>query len=131
MSAMLLRDRLKELLVDKLGTYTLANGVQVPAIYCAEKADAWSNDRTVKGLEVITLVVPTRKYPVILKYWEVDRLAPGIDLRQVCDLIQQHLCIESFENIEIEEQPELRSVVKCVVNGEDFLNYVDDFLMPQ
>ena len=96
MSAMLLRDRLKELLVDKLGTYTLANGVEVPAIYCSEKADAWSNDRTVKGLEVITLVAPNRKYPVILKYWEVDRLAPGVDLRQVCDLIQQHLCIGMY-----------------------------------
>ena len=130
MSAMLLRDRLRTLLASKLGTYTLANGVQTPAIYCAEKADAWSNDRTVIGLEVITLVVPTMKYPVILKYWEADRLAPGVDLREVCDLIQQHLCIESFENIEIPEQPELRSVIKCVVNGQGFLNYADDFLVP-
>lgn len=131
MSAMLLRDRLKEILANKLGTYTLSNGVQVPAIYCAEKADAWSNDRTVVGLEVITLVVPTMKFPVILKYWETDRLAPGIDLKEVCDLIQQHLCIESFENIEIAEQPELRSVIKCVVNGQGFLNYSEDFLVPQ
>ena len=128
MSAQLLRDRLKELLADKLGTYTLSNGETVPAIYCAESADAWSNDRTVKGLEVIAVVAPTMKYPVYLKYWEIDRLVPGIDLKIVCDLIQQHLCVESFESVEIPEQPELRSVIKCTVNGQGFFNYDDDFL---
>jgi len=128
MSAMVLRDRLKEILADKLGTYTLSNGEIVPAIYCSERADAWSNDRTVKGLEIITVVSPVMKYDVYIKYWEIDRLASSMDLKNVCDLIQQHFCVDSFESLKLPEQPELRTIIKCVVNAQGFLNYDHDFL---
>jgi hypothetical protein len=128
MSAMLLRDRLRVLLVNHLGTYTLGNGETTPAIYCAEKADGWHNDRTVRGLEVISVVVPSSKYVVYLKLWEDDPTAVTVDLQEVCALIQQELLVESFDVIEIEEQPELRSMINLSINARGVFNFEDDFL---
>jgi hypothetical protein len=127
MSAQLLRDRLRELLADDLGTYTLANGEKVPAIYCTEKADSRSNDRTVEGLEVITIVVPGSKYPVILKSWQSTQ-SEFIDIKKVCNKIGLYFGIESFENIEVGEQPELRSIVKCIINAQELFTFEEDFL---
>ena len=128
MSAMLLRDRLRELLVNHLGTYTLANGETTPAIFCTDKSDSWHNDRTVHGLEVVTIVGPSSKYIVYLKVWEDDPQKVTVDLQEICTLIQQQLLVESYDVIEIEGQPELRSMIKLTLNSQGVFTFEDDFL---
>ena len=128
MSALLLRDRLRELLVNHLGIYTLGNGETTPAIYCTDKSDSWHNDRTVHGLEVVTIVGPSSKYIVYLKVWEDDPQKVTVDLQEICTLIQQQLLVESYDVIEIEGQPELRSMIKLTLNSQGVFTFEDDFL---
>lgn len=128
MSAMLLRDRLREVLSASLGTYTLGNGERTPAIFCTDKGDSWHNDRTVRGLEVVSIVCPSNKYVVFLKVWEDNPMAQTVDFQEVCSVIQQNFPIDTYDVIEIEEQPELRSMVKLTINSQGIFNYEQDFL---
>lgn len=125
MTALLLRDKLRSILIDHLGTYHLANGETTPAIFCTEKGDAQHNDRTVTGLEVVVPVVPGSKYTVYLKVWgDVET----IDIKEVCSIISSYFPIEEFDQIEIGEQPELRSMIKLTINVEGIFNFEEDFL---
>ncbi|MGL5060907.1 MAG: hypothetical protein ACRC62_13105 [Microcoleus sp.] len=127
-NAMKLRDRLRDMLSAHLGVYTLANGEETPAIYCTEKGDAGHNDRTVRGLEVVVVIVPSSKYVVFLKIWESDITVQTVDLQMICSLIQQQLPIETFDVIEIDEQPELRAMVKLTINSQGIFTFEDDYL---
>lgn len=60
MTAEELRDRILEVLIEELGTYTIAGNV-VPAIAILSTGQSLPSDRTVSGLEIIIRREPDRK----------------------------------------------------------------------
>jgi hypothetical protein len=66
MNLLSLRTELETTLVDVLGTYTLANGVQCPAISVRAAGESLPPNTTVTGLECVIVrepeLVPIRQY---------------------------------------------------------------------